>query len=294
MEKLIGKHLKISSRGMRKMIKFKNYDEYIEKTRQALERKLKNLNCFLLPEKIKQLIDEGILYYLEDENVFEIIVKNDEYYKVSFYSNDNFKFLNFDSDRPIITDLPYSNDMNDKVKKIATLFEKEGFAVNCKSSRMIKNDFNVPNFKYNTNVTIDSLSDKTIDAVVDIWQENFDKIQDLLYSKRELMKYADNIYVLKDEESNVIGAAEITIESGSGMISKIAIDKSYHGKGYGSFLEIFYINYCKMLGLKRLLLYTIDDNISAQNFHKKFGFVEDGKHNCQYIFKNIKEKIKKD
>ena len=271
------------------MIKFNSYEEYIEKTRQAQERKLKNLNCFLLPEKIKQLIDEGILYYLEDKNVFEIIVENDEYYKVSFYSNDNFKFLNFDGDRPIITDLPYSNDMNEKVKKIATLFEKEGFAVNCKSSRMIKEDFIVPQIKYSTKTKITTLTERTLDDVFNIWHENFDTIQDLLYSKREMLQNADKIYVLIDEKNNVVGVAEIVVEGGNGMISKIAIDKKSHSMGYGSVLEMFYINFCKTLGLKRLLLYTIDDNISAQNFHRKFGFVKDGKHNCQFILNNKKK-----
>lgn len=269
------------------MKKIKFFQEYLDIISEAQEKRLKNLNCYLMPQDIQFLIQKERLFYLKNENIIEIIEENDNYYKVCFYSNENLKFLSFVSEKPILIDLPYSGEKNQRFYDLENMLLREGFVLNAESSRMIKRDFSHKEIddKIFQDYSIAHMKETDIEKVMKIWKDNFDDIQNLLYSKEELKEHIDDIYVCKDKLGNIVGVMEIVISGKNGWIQKIAIDKSFQGKGLGTIMEIFYINTCKTLGIKNLLLYTIDDNLQAQAFHKKFGFVPDGKHNCQYIYR---------
>ena len=265
-----------------------SFDVYNNLIKEAQQKNLKNFNCYLMPNEIKDLINQNKLFYVKSDNVLQIMIKEYYFFKVSWYANESFSFIKFDSVLPIITDLPYNIKMSEKQIKIADLITKQGFVVNCESSRMIKTNFDIPlNEHLFEGYTITKMGKSDVNAINKIWIDNFDPIKNLLNSESEIQAMS-NIYVCKNSENEILGAMEIVCEGNNGWIQKIAVDKSLQSKGIGSFMEIFYINMCKMLGLRNLLLYTIDDNISAQNFHKKFGFVPDGRHNCQFIFKGVK------
>ncbi len=266
------------------MQKFNNYDEFIEITKLAQQNQQKNINCYLMPNEINELIIKEKLYYLQNNTTLQIIRKHDRFYNVSFYATEKFNFTLFDSNLPIITDIPYSIKICDKIKLFVLSLQKQGFKLNCESSRMRKKNTNIDTNKINNNFKIDNITEQEIDKVYEIWESNFNYLTDLLYSKNEIQEHKNDIYVCKDDNGNILGAMEILLKGNNAWIQKIAIKNELKGKGIGTIMENFYINKCKTLGINSLLLYTINDNMSAQNFHKKFGFNFDGKHNCQYLY----------
>lgn len=266
------------------MIKFNNYDEFVEITKLVQQNKQKNMNCYLMPNEINELINKEKLYYIQNNSTLQIIIKHDRYYNVSFYSTENFEFISFNNNLPIITDIPYSIKIPDKTKNFVQALQEQGFKLNCESSRMSKKDTSPITSKTNISCNITNIKEKDIDKVYEIWENNFDYLTDLLYSKNEIYEHKNDIYVCKDDNENILGAMEIVLNGNTGWIQKIAIENNSKGKGLGTIMENFYINKCKTLGINNLLLYTINDNISAQNFHQKFGFNFDGKHNCQYLY----------
>ena len=265
------------------MINFKSLEEYIEITKQAQTEGLRNINCYLMPNEIADLVKNNQLFYLKNDSTLQLMVKKDRYFKVYWYCNENFKFEPFETILPILADLPYSVKMNDRLLNFIEKLENQGFKLNSTTTRMSCPIFDAG---YNLNgLKIEELKSNEIDEVYNIWEENFDPVQNLLYSKKEIENCENQIYVLKDEENKIYGAIEIITNGNYGWVQHIAIKSEHHGKGLGGLLESFYINKCKSLGIKTLLLYTIDSNLNAQRFHKKFSFTPDGKYNCQFIYR---------
>lgn len=265
------------------MKSFNSLQDFIEITKEAQKHGYKNLNCYLMPNEIIKLIGKNALSYIFNENTLQIIIKADRFIKVCFYAND-FVFTPFESNLPIIVDIPYSGKMNERMLDFKQKLLSQGFCLNSETTRMSLSNFdkmpiNVEGF------AIEKLNAHDIDEVYQIWEENFDAVEDLLYSKEEIKTCENKIFVLKDKENNIVGAVEIVINGMYGWVQKIAVKKFHKGKGFGGILERFYINTCKSLGIKTLLLYTINSNLNAQQFHKKFGFMPDGKYNCQFIYR---------
>ena len=187
---------------------------------------------------------------------------------------------------PIITDIPYNKTLNEKQIAFSKKLESCGFVMNSIASRMCKNIENeeIKNVEM-FGFKIEKASIDDLDAICEIWNENFEPIKNLMYSKNEIQQHLNDIYVCKSNNNEVIGAMGLVEINGYGWVEHISIKNSLQGKGIGSLMERYYINHFKMLGIKNLLLYTINDNITAQVFHKSFGFTYDGRCNCQYLFK---------
>ena len=268
------------------MKKIESFEQYVELTKLAMIRKLKNINCFLMPDETKELISQNKLFYIENENVLELIIKRDRYTKVFWYSNENFIFLPFDNDVEIITDLPYSIKKSERYIEFASKLKNEGFEIYSTNSRMsAKAEDYTKVFNYDENIKIIPMREKDIDLIYDLWEENFDYIANLLYSKQEIRYLNETIYVCMNSNNDILGAMALKLTNNSGTISKIAVFERYKGCGIGSIMEYYYINKCKSLGINNLLLYTVDTNTNGINFHKKFGFEPDGKNNEQYIYR---------
>lgn len=267
------------------MKRFESLDEFVEKTKEAQIKKLKNINCFLMPAEVSRLVKEERLFYCETDNVLQIVVKHDRYYKSFWYANEYFEFVKMDVSLPIITDIPFSKIMSDKMKYFEEKILSSGFKLNCSSHRMaLKAEDEVPNDcgEYK----IDLFKEEDLENVYNLWENSFDVVKNLLYSKNEILSCENPIYVCKDKEGNFVSAMELIFSGNYGWVQRIAVDKKYRGEGIGSIMEKFYINKCKSLGITNLLLYTIDGDYVAQSFHKKFGFLPDGKCNCQYVYRS--------
>lgn len=264
------------------MKKFENFQQFTDTIITAQHSKLKNINCYLMPNEITSLIENSQISYLSNENTLQIIVEHDRFVKVYFYGNENFSFLPFDCSKPVITDLPYAIEKGEKFQKIDAALTKN-FVLNSSATRMMLDIDGEAEFDL-ADMTIDLMKPSEIDAVYQIWEENFDPNKNLLQSKAEIARDKDPIYVLKDREGNILGVSQLILEGKNAWIQKIAIKKGCQGLGLGGKLENFCITQCKTLGIKKILIYTIDGERAA-TFHKKFGFYPDGKHTCQYILR---------
>ena len=266
------------------MKKFDSFDEFVDVTKQAQEQNMKNLNCYLFPDEIKLLIEKQSLFYVKNDTTLQIITKHGRYFKVYFYGTDNFSFVEFDNlSLPVITDISYSQNLKERDLILKQKLLNMNFEINSSSSRMTSTnaDISIRGCDY----LIEKMNKNQVQDVFDIWEENFDPIQNLLYDKSEILENINSIFVLKNKEKKVVGAMEIITSAKTGIIQHVAIKKEFQNKGLGSYLEAFYIKFCKSLGINTFLLYTIDDKLSVQNFHKKFGFDFDGKHNIQLIYR---------
>ncbi len=262
------------------MMKFRDIDEYYEIIAGAQKSKLKNINCYLLPNEINDLIKNSRIGYMSDDNTVQIIVEYDRLIKVYFYGNEDFNYLDFYSQKPIITDLPYVNEKNEKFYKNENKLIDLGFAFCSSSTRMAYNNFDMQKC-YSNDLLIDKMRAEDLDYVFDIWEENFDPVHNLLFSKDEIIDNMDTVYVLRDRGGRVAGVTQLIVQGNNAWIQKIAIGRSYQGHGLGGVLEQFCLTTCKSLGIKKILLYTVDGK-TASTFHQKFGFVPDGRYNCQY------------
>ena len=261
---------------------FNNFEEFLTETQNAQKNKLKNINCYLLPNETESLINKKALKYLKNENTLQIIMETDRFNKIYFYGDQDFTFIPFQTNKPILIDLPYSGEPSEKIINLRKKLESQNFFLNSSTTRMNLTEFN--NVQFNSfDYIIEKIKLAEIDEIYNIWEENFDAIENLLYSKNEIKTNKDSIYVLKNKNNEILGVMEIILNNNVAWIQKIAIKKSFHGKGLGAILEKFCLNLCKTLGIKNILLYTVDSHIEASVFHKKFGFKPDGKFNYQYV-----------
>ena len=123
------------------MRRIKDINEYDNIINKATRNEFKNVNCYLMPNEIREYTKDERLFYLENDNILEIIEIHDLFCKVCFYAKDNIEFLKFDLNRPILLDLPYNNIKNEKFEKIDKNLKEVGFSLNSQSSRMIKKDY---------------------------------------------------------------------------------------------------------------------------------------------------------
>lgn len=264
------------------MKKFENFQEFTDTIINAQRSKLKNINCYLMPNEITALIENSQISYLSNESTLQIIVEHDRFVKVYFYGNENFSFIPFSCDKPIITDLPYAIEKGEKFQRLNEALTRN-FALNSSATRMMLEIDDTQEFN-STDMTIDLMTPSEIDDVYQIWEENFDPNKNLLQSKAEIARDQNPIYVLKDKDGGIFGVSQLVIEGKNAWIQKIAIKRGCQGLGLGGILEKFCITLCKSLGIKKILIYTIDGD-RASSFHKKYGFYPDGKHTCQYILR---------
>lgn len=78
---------------------------------------------------------------------------------------------------------------------------------------------------------------------------------------------ADHFIAYFDDKP--IGCARIRTKDYHAKLERIAIIKEYRGKGYGSELTKFLIDYCKQKDIKEIYLHS---QIYVSDFYKKLGF----------------------
>lgn len=267
------------------MKEIKSIEEFKNLTKSSLENKFYNINCFLFLYEIKNLIRQRRLFYLQDESTLQIIIKNDLYFKVYWYGNNEFSFLPIFTNKPIITDLPNKWDAK-KMEEIETRIKKIGGAPWLTISRMSVDSKEAKiGFKLPLGVKIALASEDDIDRVYEIWNFSFDTNSNLLYSKEEIKRELNNIYVCKDRNDEIIGAMEVVLKGNRSWLRKIAVVSELKSRGVGTFLEVFYINLSKLLGKKTLFTETNINDFRVNAFHQKFGFKCDGHFNKQFIIK---------
>lgn len=81
----------------------------------------------------------------------------------------------------------------------------------------------------------------------------------------------------------MVGAAECKLVGKTAWLQKITIKKQLQNCGLGRRLETLFIEFCKVRGANKIMLFSADERATA--FHEKHGFVRDGRGIYQYILK---------
>ena len=77
---------------------------------------------------------------------------------------------------------------------------------------------------------------------------------------------------LEKENSEFVGYISIRIENNIGEIG-MSVLKNYQGKGIGSKLTSYIIDFARSNNCKKIKLAVWENNIKAINLYKKFGFI---------------------
>ncbi|MDC3168307.1 ribosomal protein S18-alanine N-acetyltransferase [Prochlorococcus sp. AH-716-D22] len=83
-------------------------------------------------------------------------------------------------------------------------------------------------------------------------------------------------------KKQIIGIYVVQIIMDEAQINYFSIKHKFRRKGYGSYLMINLIKYCKKLNIRKLLLEVSETNSSANKFYSKFNFLTVGRRKNYY------------
>lgn len=120
------------------------------------------------------------------------------------------------------------------------------------------------------------MREEDIDTVHLIDQQSFTDpwSKDIYYEEITKNKYAEYFVILYQEE--IVGFCGSWMVLDEAQITNIAIAPTHKGKGYGTYLFQYVINFAVLHGIKKLSLEVRVSNITAQKMYKKFGMKPGG------------------
>lgn len=97
----------------------------------------------------------------------------------------------------------------------------------------------------------------------------------------EMSNHLAHCLVIEDN-SEILGFANVWIIAREANINSIATHENYRGKGIGTALLLGILNYCKENNTNEITLEVRESNLAAQNFYKKCGFIVEGERKKYY------------
>lgn len=122
--------------------------------------------------------------------------------------------------------------------------------------------------------------------------ENVFKIRHIVFIKEQ--NVPENIEIDKFDKSakhmivlyknKPIGCARIRFIGSKAKLERIAVLKSYRGKGFGKMIVNYMVNYCKNKNVKKIIM---NSQYYLKDYYKKFGFKPRGKTFVEAGIKHI-------
>ncbi len=103
---------------------------------------------------------------------------------------------------------------------------------------------------------------------------------DMLYSELKLNPYA--YYFVLDIDKKVSGYISTWIEGERGEIVNFYVSKKYQHQGFGRMMLEFYLELCKMSGVKSISLEVRESNEVAISLYEEYGFTFSHKRERYY------------
>ena len=101
-------------------------------------------------------------------------------------------------------------------------------------------------------------------------------LHDLL--EKSAIEWTGSAYVATEDNGEIIGffCYSINVDSNTGFLNFIIVDKEKRGKGYGQKMLRLALRYAfDITGVELVQLNVFDENVSAKNCYRKVGFIED-------------------
>ncbi|WP_439116617.1 GNAT family N-acetyltransferase [Metabacillus litoralis] len=120
---------------------------------------------------------------------------------------------------------------------------------------------------------------KIIDSGTYIQKEKPRSIEEEQHFIKEMHR-ANNMYIVVEKEKEIVGIAriirgELEMKSHTGLFRTWLIDR-VQGKGIGSEIMTYTLNWCRVNGLHKLCLTVFSSNGLAQKLYERYGFVTEG------------------
>ena len=116
-----------------------------------------------------------------------------------------------------------------------------------------------------------------INAVLNLFEDSFDKYTGCIPALSELQKASEENRVIAITQDNILCGALLYENAGStATLSNIAVAANMRGHGYGGQLVSSWIAICADAGKSVLRLWVADNNIPAVKLYEKHGFKPDG------------------
>ena len=112
----------------------------------------------------------------------------------------------------------------------------------------------------------------------------------LSFPEKYILEKGGNIYFAVENGKAIGTFALMYNEYGELEFTKMAVDETVQGKGFGNLLMQHCINEAKKMGGEELVLYSNTSLKPAINLYEKFGFIEIPVGNSEYARCNIKMK----
>ena len=231
-------------------------------------------NCFLTSKEFDEEIESGTLFVKEyQSNNLYLLKDRDEYVIMYFYIN-NKKAIGIEindikkefENKKIVIEIAYKEKQT-----ISDSFEQIGFKKILNRVCLEKEKTIVNDITESTGFSIrDAFNDGDAEKIAKFLQNNFNKFTGCIPNINTINnRIANNeIYVLEDETSNIVGLLEFSI--GNKLIIKhLAISEEYRGRGLAKYL----ISLLSLNQNKDITTWTAV-NSDAERLYRKNGFVD--------------------
>ena len=123
-------------------------------------------------------------------------------------------------------------------------------------------------------ISINQINEKDIDSCVELDSNTIS-----LWSKKQWVNefQKDGIKVFGISLANLlIGICVLHVVIDEAQINYFAFYEEYRNKGFGSYFMSYLIKLCKKLNINKLLLEVSQNNVAAEKFYSRFGFLTVG------------------
>lgn len=269
------------------MIKIKSPEEYNSLIKAFRTRKGKPLtNCFLMPDEIASLINEGKLFAEESEDWLLLLCDREDYHSLFYYTVENSdtgtvsEFLRTVSDKEVFTDIVSRQGRGDMLTPEKLI--KDGVAEKYKTyQRMQLNVKDIDFTDINTNLpegcrmTADYCDSERLSA---LWKEALDEKSTPLPKEDELKKLSQegHLFSVLDSEDDLAAVVVLSASGKQALIQHLSVSPKYRRKGLAAAL----MNRCFLTAreeeLTALRLWVDCENLSAVALYDRLDFMKDG------------------
>jgi len=248
-----------------------------------------------MPDIIKEYADNNGLFYFQYSDGLFIFCDEGYFYHLFYYVDPNGKLSPIEMDKPIIVKFVYSisrgiypkdiTDMVEKFTKIGYSFYKTLVRLSVMPASDIISG--ITGSEKLNKIEAVYADDYEVKDIMNIFDEGLDPFLHSQYDEKNILKQINDkkIYCIKDENGRILAALQTEIGNNCGSILHISVLSEYRDRGFGTILANAFFQSMLQKNIYRCMVWVDKENIRAQKFYGKLGFIPDNKASDYYILK---------
>jgi ribosomal protein S18 acetylase RimI-like enzyme len=247
------------------------FDTYSKNTTQT--------NNYLLASHYEDLIRTSKLFALRGEENLLLLAERNASFQVYYFLNNFQEFLPLNFIKPLMMEIVYRGELK-RPSEILNYWEANGFNTHLTRDNLglvYKNKLDVGLLNASVIVKLASIESEAKYAH-DLFEKDLDIYTGDLKTQEEIDTYvANNNLLCAYFDGNLCGALQFEIKNKVVWLGHIVVDSQYRGKGIANSLVEKYLSMNEVGLDTRFQLWVINNNNSAVNLYKRFGFTYAGK-----------------